>query len=174
MWKSKFTAYLKRCFNRKFVVKATAFCAVTFSLGSALAYSSYSIAFETQNVIRCLPQVLWILDSDVHPENIHKASLVKLNGANYNSYFDEKTYLLKMVVAIEGDVVFIDQSQRTLFINDVFYGKLASDKQPAHTGKYVLQKSEIWIAGTSDTTLDSRYFGPATLGQIEAHAYAVL
>ena len=60
------------------------------------------------------------------------------------------------------------------YINDVFYGKLASDKQPAHTGKYVLQKSEIWIAGTSDTTLDSRYFGPATLGQIEAHAYAVL
>ena len=47
-------------------------------------------------------------------------------------------------------------------------------RQQSEITPVVLQKSEIWIAGTSDTTLDSRYFGPATLGQIEAHAYAVL
>ncbi|MBC6988014.1 S26 family signal peptidase, partial [Alteromonas sp. BZK5] len=39
---------------------------------------------------------------------------------------------------------------------------------------YTLKDNEIWIASTSDTTIDSRYFGPATLSQIEAHAYALL
>jgi type IV secretory pathway protease TraF len=171
---SRYVDQLKDGFNRRFMIKATVFCLVTGALGSAFANSSFSMGFETQNVVRCLPQVLWILDSDVDISKVKRGSLVKLNGRRYHSYFNEETELLKMVIAMEGDEVVINEAERTLYINGKFYGLLPSNKPPAHVGRYQLKPGEIWIAGTSDTTIDSRYFGPATLAQIEAHAYAIL
>lgn len=171
---SGFLTRLKAGFTKRFLIKAGLLCGTAFVLGGSFAASSYSIGFETQNVVRCLPQVLWLLDSDVDTSAIEPGSLVKLNGADYNAYFDEEIELLKMVVAVEGDTVTIDAQTRTMYVNGEFYGKLAATKPPAHNGDYMLAKGQIWIAGTSDTTIDSRYFGPATLSQIKAHAYAIL
>lgn len=165
---------LKVGFNRRFLIKTGIFCLSAFLLGAIFSSSSYSFAYERQNVVRCLPQVFWLLDSDVNQDSIQHGDLVKLNGHRYNQHFGEDIDLLKMVVALEGDTVTIDAKARTFFINGLFFGTLPSDKPAAHNGAYTLKSNEIWLAGTSDTTIDSRYFGPATLSHIEAHAYAIL
>ena len=165
---------LKNGFNRRFLIKTSSFCALAFLAGSAFSNSSYSLGIETQDVVRCLPQILWLLDEDVNIEDIQHGSLVRIHGNAFNKYFDDEVDLLKMVVGMEGDTVTIDANTRTLFINDRFFGKLAASKPPVHTGEYIIQPGEIWIAGTSDTAIDSRYFGPAKLSMIEAHAYALL
>jgi hypothetical protein len=171
---SNFWFSLRKGFNRAFIFKVVALCLCSFLSVSAFTESSYSFGYEKQNIVRCLPQVFWLLDSDVDVSKITYGSLIKLDGKKYNNHFNDDISLLKMVVAKKGDAVYINSKERTIFINGSFYGTLPSDKPPFHDGYYTLKDNEIWIAGTSDTTIDSRYFGPATLSQIEAHAYALL
>ena len=164
----------KKGFNRRFITKVFLLCAGAFLAASTFNSSSYSFGYERQNVVRCLPQVLWLLDSDIDKQKITYGSLIKLNGKKYNDHFSDDISLLKMVIAKDGDTVTINHDDRTIFVNGSFFGTLPSVKPPFHEGNYTLKDNEIWIAGTSDTTVDSRYFGPATLSQIEAHAYAIL
>ena len=164
----------KKGFNRRFIIKVSMLCAGSFLAAYTFTLSSYSFGYERQNVVRCLPQVLWLLDSDIDKQKITYGSLIKLNGKQYNDHFGDDISLLKMVIAKDGDTVTINHDDRTIFVNGSFFGTLPSDKPPFHKGNYTLKDNEIWIAGTSDTTVDSRYFGPATLSQIEAHAYAIL
>ena len=171
---SNFLISLMKGFNRRFVTKVTVLCASSFLAASTFTSSSYSFGYERQNVVRCLPQVLWLLDSNVDEQKVTYGSLIKLNGKQYNEHFGDDISLLKMVVALDGDTITIHPEDKAIYINGRFFGTLPSDKPPFHEGTYTLKDNEIWLSGTSDTTIDSRYFGPATLSQIEAHAYAIL
>jgi|AntRauTorckE5430_2_1112549.scaffolds.fasta_scaffold11358_2 type IV secretory pathway protease TraF len=135
--------------------------------------SSFKIAYEEQAVLRCLPQTFWLLNYDVQSNRIARGSLVSIDSSQYATFYPADTRLLKMVVAIEGDEVSISDSQ--LFINGQFGGLLVhSHYPPAITGSYILKQDEIWVSGTQETTVDSRYIGPINTNKVIAHAYALI
>lgn len=139
-----------------------------------LLASSYRIAFETQPILKCLPQSFWLINKNVNYASIVRGSLVKLGTDNYQDFYPEGIQLMKMVVALEGDVVSIDE--HSIYINGEYFGgfPLKSNRPPAFQGDYTLQTNEIWLSGSSEITLDSRYIGPVSINEVNAHAYALL
>lgn len=154
--------------------KAIVISIVGFVLFQTLLVSSYRFAFETQSVLKCLPQTLWLIDDNVQSSKIQKGSLVRVSTKHYQDFYPPGTSLMKLIVAVEGDEVTIEDG--LMSINGQFFGTLplAKSRPAAFIGTYVLNKNEIWLSGSSETTLDSRYIGPVNIQEVEAHAYALL
>lgn len=135
--------------------------------------SSFKIAFEQQAVLRCLPQTLWLLNYNVQPDNIERGSLVSIDSTQYKDFYPPDIRLLKMVVAIEGDEISIEGNK--LFINGQFGGLFVhTHYAPSISGHYILKQDEIWVSGTQEVTVDSRYIGPINKNKVIAHAYALI
>jgi type IV secretory pathway protease TraF len=144
-----------------------------FASAQWFAGSSFKIAYEQQAVLRCLPQTFWLLNYNVQPNAITRGSLVSVDATHYATFYPPDTRLLKMVVGIEGDEIAIADNK--LFINGQFGGLLVhTHYPPALAGSYILQRNEIWVSGTQETTLDSRYIGPINTNKVIAHAYALI
>lgn len=159
----------------KILFWAKASLIILFGFGGiqALLFSPYRIAFETQSILKCLPQSLWVLNTEVNDSNIKKGSLVRFGTDNYVDFYPEGIQLLKMVVGVEGDVV--NFTPDGFYINGEYFGTLplSSVYKPALEGVYTLGPDELWVTGSSETTLDSRYIGPIQLQEVNAHAYAL-
>lgn len=140
---------------------------------NTLLASPYRIAYETQAVLKCLPQSFWLINEDVDFSLISKGSLVRLGTQNHLDFYPEGIQIMKMVVATEGDTVVIDNYD--FYINGQYFGgfPLKMSRPPAFEGAYTLQKGEVWLSGSSETTLDSRYVGPFSINEVNAHAYPI-
>lgn len=159
--------------KKRLIIILTLIGASLFGASQWFVGSSFRIAYEQQAVLRCLPQTFWLLNYNVHPDTIARGSLVSIDSTQYATFYPPDKHLLKMVVAIEGDEIFIADSK--LFINGEFGGLLVhSHYDPALTGSYILKQDEIWVSGTQETTVDSRYIGPINKNKVIAHAYALI
>lgn len=148
---------------------------VVFTAVALTLTSGWKIAFEIQNTVRCMPQTLWLINPKVDTQSLSTGDLVQIDkqhmGSNHPAA--ENTTLLKLVIGTSGDRILIQGN--SLYVNNVYFGLLASQKYSAwQEGEYVLDEDEVWLAGTTETTLDSRYFGPVKRTNIIGQAYAIL
>ena len=160
--------------NKIFWLKAGLISLIGFASIQTLLLSPYRIAFETQAILKCLPQSFWLLNERVDMSKIIKGSLVKIGTENYQEFYPEGIELMKMVVAVSGDTISIHGDD--FYINGQYFGgfPLKATRPPAFTGSYTLKDGEIWLSGSSETTLDSRYIGVVSINEVNAHAYAIL
>lgn len=146
---------------------------VFIGLVAWLLNSSITFAYETQSFTKCLPHTFWAMDSDVVAEDITIGSLVKVSSSHYPDFYQHDVPLLKMVMGVAGDIITITDNQ--LFINDQYAGYLFHhEKYPAPFTEYIIKDGEVWLSGTSDLSVDSRYLGAVKISHVEAHAYAII
>ena len=85
-------------------------------------------------------------------------------------YYREGAYLLKQVVAVEGDVVSYDAEERSVIvgstlipISEIRSQDVMGRAMPSPQFPIRLKPNEAWLASDNERGYDSRYFGPVPL-----------
>lgn len=101
----------------------------------------------------------------------------------FTNPIDPETVLVKRTIAVAGDVVDIDDSTGTLYINgqaqdeSYTYGKPTYELPSTYSGvdisyPYTVPQGTIWVMGDNRTnSSDSRYFGPVDVETVTGRVF---
>jgi conjugative transfer signal peptidase TraF len=158
----------------------------------AFAGSAYGTGFRINNDI-CMPTGLWLVrplakvqrGMDVTACPAMNTSLAE--GAE-RRWVGKTAWgcrsglepLLKVVVAVAGDTVFV--SRAGIAVNDVFIpdsAPLTTDQEGREItrvpdGEYTIAYGQVWLMGRNAKAFDSRYFGPVEVRDLIGQAYPVV
>ncbi|RRD40604.1 hypothetical protein EII29_01285 [Leptotrichia sp. OH3620_COT-345] len=158
--KGKITEILKIMKKHKFTTKLVTLFFIFFSITFCLSRITY-------NVTDSLTKGVYL--KKFFPD-YRKGNLVLfIMDKKYSKYIEnfpnkdkmKNIYLLKRIVAVEGDIIEI-KNDGMLFINSEKKGKILKIKGITDTienTKYILKKDEYYLMGDTETSFDSRYLG---------------
>ena len=85
-------------------------------------------------------------------------------------YYRDGAYLLKQVVALEGDIVSYDAAEKSVTVGETFIPiseirsrDIMGRAMPSPQFPVRLKPNEAWLASDNERGYDSRYFGPVSL-----------
>jgi len=143
------------------------------ALFSVSIFIIYGLGYRV-NFTHSVPIGLWRIDGgEVHREGYAQVAANTqpwyLLGVK-RKYYQSGARLLKKVVALEGDIVDYDSTEKLLTVNGKFV-PLTETVSRDSAGRNMPQMSfpvrlgarEAWLASENKRGYDSRYFGPVSL-----------
>lgn len=156
--------------------------AVAYGLGIAIAAAGLT-AFRTHYWIgldlqqwRCMPWIVYLVERAEAPIERHGYYHVEARGLA--PFFRDGARFAKRLVGLPGDHVQIHDGE--VRVNEVHYGHLnylilAKLQKPytAFETDIVLGPDQYWLMGTTTSSYDSRYWGPARRDQIKGEVHPI-
>lgn len=142
-------------------------------LFAAATFIVYGLGYRL-NLTHSVPIGLWRIDGgEVHREGYAQVAANTqpwyLLGVK-RKYYQSGARLLKKVVALEGDIVDYDSTEKLLTVNGKFVPLTeivsrdsAGRNMPQMSFPVRLGAREAWLASENKRGYDSRYFGPVSL-----------
>ena len=158
--KEKITFFLKITKKYKFITKLMIIGIIFFSIVFCIKRIIY-------NVTDSMTKGIYVkkIISDYKKEDL----VIFLMDKKYLKYVEsslsknkgKKLYLLKRIVAVEGDTI-ETRSDGAVLINGEKKGKIFKIKgltDKIENTRYILKKDEYYVMGDTETSFDSRYLG---------------
>lgn len=149
-------------------------CTITITSVSYLS-NRYVLGIDTQ-IEKCIPEYSYYL-IDKWDNVPAKGHIFAFYANGLSPIFEDGRILIKYLQAVEGDEV--DVQQAGIFVNRHKIGQgvpLANQfnlEASYFYRKQLLKPNEYWLSGTSESSLDSRYFGVFTRDQMMGRAYPI-
>lgn len=148
---------------------------LAFSWALRAVSEHWELVHPRQAFFNCLPFSLYVVEKDFEPINLSRDDLVSWEAQGLEPRFKDGAQMLKRLAGVPGDVVEIANGQ--VSINGRVIGRMTLSKRlglsPSYSGRYRLGDDEYFVAGTTASSYDSRYFGPISRGQLRGKAFVL-
>lgn len=167
------TAFAKPGWQKRLVAYGAGI--IVTAAGLQTLQGRYWVGIDLQQY-RCLPWTVYLVERS--EADLERGRYYQVEARGLAPFFKDGTRFAKELVGLPGDHVRVVRGhvevngQQRGWLNPKILERVGKPYQ-AFERDIVLGADEYWLMGTSWTSYDSRYWGPATRNQIRGEAHPV-